>query len=167
MMDVLAPFLNASSALAFLTWFGAVGYLALRFGSWALPIALLLALLAGSAGALLLGAFLRKVMAGEQTLDPHDFRLEGTLAKVTVTIPDSGAGEIVFTKAGRRRSEAARSATGQAISRGTEVLVLRYERGAAHVQPWDQVLAERSPPSLPAPDALSTAASTTNEGKLT
>ncbi len=148
--DVLAPFLNASSLLAFLTWFGAAGYLALQFGGWALPFGLAAALLAGIAGAVLLGAFLRKVMAGEVTLDPRDYRLEGTLARVTVSIPESGAGEIVFAKAGRRRSEAARSATGQAIPRGTEVVIMRYARGAAHVQPWEQLLAERPPPSLPA-----------------
>ena len=148
--DMLAPFLNASSLLAFLTWFGAAGYLALQFGGWALPFGLAAALLAGIAGAVLLGAFLRKVMAGEVTLDPRDYRLEGTLARVTVSIPETGAGEIVFAKAGRRRSEAARSATGHAISRGTEVVIMRYARGAAHVEPWEQLLAERPPPSLPA-----------------
>jgi len=106
------------------------------------------ALLAGLAGAMLLGAFLRKVMAGEVTLDPRDYRLEGTLAKVTVSIPAGGVGEIVFTKAGRRRSEAARSVVGQAIPRGSEVVILRYERGAAHVQLWEQLLEERSQPKL-------------------
>ncbi|HEU5315779.1 MAG TPA: hypothetical protein VFX49_06680, partial [Chloroflexota bacterium] len=143
LFDALAPFLNASSALAFLTWFGAAGYLALHFAAWPLPLVLLAAVAAGVAGAALLGAFLRKVMAGEQVLDPRDFRMEGTLARVTVGIPEHGAGEIVFAKAGRRRSEAARSEDGQAIPRGTEVVVLRYERGVAHVQPWTQLLQER------------------------
>ena len=151
LFDALAPFLNASSALAFLTWFGATGYLALRFGAWPLPMALLVAVVAGVAGAALLGAFLRTVMAGEQVLDPRDFRMEGTLARVTVGIPETGAGEIVFAKAGRRRSEAARSEDGRAIPRGTEVVVLRYERGVAHVQPWNQLLQERPPPRLTAP----------------
>jgi membrane protein implicated in regulation of membrane protease activity len=151
LFDALAPFLNASSLLAFLTWFGAVGYLTLRFAGWALPLALLAALLAGAAGALLLGTFLRKVLAGEEVLDARDFRLEGTLARVTVSITEHGAGEVVFEKAGRRRSEAARSDDGRAIPRGTEVVILRYARGTAHVQPWNQLLQERPPPRLVGP----------------
>jgi membrane protein implicated in regulation of membrane protease activity len=145
----LLAILNASSVLAFLTWFGAAGYLALRFGGWTLAPALAVAVAAGLAGALLLGAFLNKVTAGEQVLDPRAFRLEGTLARVTVSVPAQGAGEVVFIKEGRTRSEAARSATGNPIPRGTEVVILRYDRGVAHVQPWDQLLEERPPPRLP------------------
>src|SRR5687767_3982077 len=91
----LLAVLNASSLLAFLTWFGAAGYLALRFGGWALAPALAAAVAAGLAGAFLLGAFLNKVTAGEQVLDPRAFRLEGTLARVTVSVPAQGAGEVV------------------------------------------------------------------------
>ena len=147
----LVALLNASSLLAFLTWFGAAGYVALRFGGWSLLPALGGAALAGLVGALMLGLFLRKVEAGEQVLDPRAYQLEGTLARVTVTVPADGAGEVVFVKAGRRRSEAARSAGGAAIPRGTEVVILRYARGAAHVPPWDELLQERPPPRLPAP----------------
>ena len=138
-----AAFLNASSLLAFLTWFGAAGYVALRFGGWPVLAALALAALAGTLGALVLGLFLRKVEAGEQVLDPRAFRLEGTLARVTVSVPADGAGgagEVIFVKAGRRRSEAARSASGVAIPRDTEVVILRYERGVALVQAWDELL---------------------------
>jgi membrane protein implicated in regulation of membrane protease activity len=144
----LLAILNASSLLAFVTWFGAAGYLALRFGGWSLPLALAAAVVAGLAGAVLLGAFLNKVTAGEQVLDSRAFRLEGTLARVTVSVPARGAGEVVFSKEGRTRSEAARSITGDPIPRGTEVVILRYERGVAHVQPWDQLLEERPPPRL-------------------
>jgi hypothetical protein len=143
------PLLNVSSLLAFVTWFGAAGYLALHFGAWGLWLALPLAVLCGLAGAALIAAFIRKVLAGETTIDPADFRLEGTLGRVTVSVPERGAGEVVFTKAGRRRSEAARSATGRPIPRGADVVILRYERGAAHVQPWDELLQERPPPGLP------------------
>ena len=144
----LLAVLNASSLLAFLTWFGAAGYVALRFGGWLPGPALAAAVVAGLAGAYLLGAFLNKVTAGEQVLDPRAFRLEGTLARVTVSVPAHAVGEVVFTKEGRTRSEASRSVTGDPIPRGTEVVILRYERGMAHVQPWDQLLQERPPPRL-------------------
>ena len=48
----------------------------------------------------------------------------------------------MFTKAGTRRSEGARSRTGQPIARGTEVVILEYARGIAFVQPWDELMAE-------------------------
>ena len=42
------PLLNPSSALGFLTWFGAAGYLLLRYAEWAVWAVLLGALLAGA-----------------------------------------------------------------------------------------------------------------------
>jgi membrane protein implicated in regulation of membrane protease activity len=161
-LDTL-PLFNVSSALAFLTWFGAAGYLLLRFGQWGLLVALLAAVAAGVAAAVLIALFLRKVLEGSRALDPRDFRLIGTLARVTAGIPDHGVGEIVFVKAGRRRSEAARSATGAAVPRNTEVVIMEYARGVASVEPWNDLLAGRErPAALPAaaataPDAAESA----------
>jgi hypothetical protein len=135
------PLFNVSSALAFLTWFGAAGYVLLRFAAWPLAGAVAGAVTAGGVGALLIALFLGKVLAGEREMDPRDYRLEGTLARVTVGIPADGAGEIVFTKAGTRRSEAARSLTGRPIPRDTEVVIIDYARGVARVQPWEELLA--------------------------
>jgi hypothetical protein len=135
------PLLSASSILAFLTWFGAAGYLLTR-AAWPLLTALSLAVVAGFVAAVLVALFLRTVLVGSRAMNPDDYRLEGTLAHVTVTIPAGGTGEVVFTKAGTRRSEAARSAGGRAIPRGTEVVVLRYARGVARVQPFAELLAE-------------------------
>ena len=139
------PILNASSLLAFLTWFGAAGYLLTRFAGWPLGVALGGGLIAGALGALAVALFLRKVLAGEQVMDPRAYRLEGTVARVTVTIPANGAGEIVFTKAGARRSEAARSLSGRPAGRDTEVVILDYEHGVATVQPWAEFVATNAP----------------------
>jgi hypothetical protein len=134
------PLLNFSSLVAFLTWFGAAGYALTRFAGWPLPGALAAALLAGLAGALLIALFLGQVLAGEQVLDARQYRLPGTLARVTVGIPATGVGEIVFAKGGGRRSEAARSLTGEPIARGTEVVILEYQRGIAAVRPFQELL---------------------------
>lgn len=147
--NAVRPLLNVASLLAFLTWFGAAGYLALHFAAWPLELVLAVAVLVGLAGGALVGAFMRKLLAGEQVLNPDDYRLEGTLAKVTITVPAAGTGEIVFSKAGARRSEAARSVNGDAIARGTEVVILGYERGIARVQPWQELLNTHPPPELP------------------
>jgi hypothetical protein len=143
------PVLNASSVLAFLTWFGAAGFLLMRFARLPAAAVVALAVVAGIAAASVIALFLRKVLAGERVMNPRDYQLEGTLARVTVTIPATGAGEIVFSKAGVRRSEAARSLTGELIPRETEVVILQYARGVAGVEPWRQLLERDRIPALP------------------
>lgn len=135
------PLLNASSILAFLTWFGAAGYLLTAFGGWPLWGAVPAAMVAGLAGASIIALFLAKVMAGESEMSPRDYRLEGTIARVSSGIPAGGVGEIVFTKAGACRGEAARNLSGRPLPRDTEVVILEYERGVATVQPWDELAA--------------------------
>ena len=50
-----------------------------------------------------------------------------------------GTGEIVFTHAGTRRVAGARSENGRAITKGTEVVVTRYEKGIAYVVTWSDL----------------------------
>lgn len=137
------PWLNASSVIGGLTWFGAAGLLLTRLGDLALPAVLLGALLAGAIGWYLVTRFLGFVLSGEREMDPLDYRLEGTVGTVTVGIPAGGTGEIVFTKAGARRSEAARALESASIPRGTEVVITSYARGFATVQPWTEFLGAR------------------------
>lgn len=131
------PLWNVSSLLAFLMWFGAAGYAAMRVASLPALLALIPAVGFGVIGGLLVSAFLGLVMRGETEMRPEEYRIEGTLARVTVGIPAGGTGEIVFSKADRRRSEGARSIDGRPIPRGEEVVVIEYERGIALVQQWE------------------------------
>lgn len=149
-LSPLLAVLNLSSLLAFLTWFGAAGFLALRFGGWPVVLAVGVGVAVGVVGAVAVALFLQTVMRGERIMNPHDYRLDGTLARVTVTIPAGGTGEIVFSKAGGRRSEAARGANGAAVARGVEVVVIEYMRGTAVVEPWEQFIAAAR--SGPVPD---------------
>src|ERR1035438_5534990 len=50
-----------------------------------------------------------------------------------------GTGEIVFSQEGVRRVSGARSDDGTAISKGTEVVVQRYEKGIAYVRRWEDM----------------------------
>jgi membrane protein implicated in regulation of membrane protease activity len=145
------PLLNASSLVGALTWFGAAGYLLLRLGDWALPGAIVGALLAGAAGWYLIARFLGLILKGEVEMDPEDYRLEGTVGQMTVSIPPGGTGEVVFEKAGARRSEAARAVDGAAIPRGTEVVITSYKDGFAAVQPWGEFVADREQRKIAAP----------------
>ena len=134
---------GVSSLVAFLTWFGAAGYVLTRWFDWPLLATLVMGIGAGLVAAVLVARFLALLRAGERVMDPRDYRMVGTVARVTVGIPSDGVGEIVFTKAGTRRSEAARGLNGTPVPRDTEVVVTGYERGVATVQPWDDLLAGR------------------------
>lgn len=137
------PLLNASSALGALTWFGAAGYLLTRLGNWALPLVFLGAIAVGAVGWYLVARFLQLILKGEVEMDPDDYRMEGTVGRITVSIPQGGTGEIVFSKAGSTRSEAARAVGGVAIGRGAEVVITSYAGGFAMVQPWSEFVEAR------------------------
>ena len=130
-------FLNGFTLPAFLCWFGGIGYLLFRFSAILTPLVLLLAAAAGLVIAAALYAVLaRYVLPAERALTAEDTRMDGVVARVSDSIrPDGGIGEILFSQTGARRSSAARSESGLPIPRGTEVVVLRYDRGIAYVSP--------------------------------
>jgi membrane protein implicated in regulation of membrane protease activity len=132
---------NGFTITAFLCWFGGTGYLLHHFNIFVAPLVLILAVLGGTFGATLLWAILFKVLLPrERILTPEDTEMAGVLANVSDTIRDgNGVGEIIFSQTGARRAAAARSEDGHAIERGTEVVVIRYERGIAYVRRWDEL----------------------------
>jgi membrane protein implicated in regulation of membrane protease activity len=133
--------LNGFTLPAFLCWFGGAGYLLQRYSSMYAWLALLLAVFSGLAGAGLLYVVLFKLLLPrERVLTAEDTRMDGVVARVSNEIRAGGIGEILFTQADARRGAAARSESGAAIARGTEVVVLRYAHGIAHVAPLDEMI---------------------------
>jgi hypothetical protein len=132
---------NGFTITAFLCWFGGTGYLLHHFNIFIGSLILLVSVLSGVAGAALLWAILFKVLLPrERVLTAEDTEMTGVLAHVSDSIRDSnGIGEIIFSQTGARRAAAARSEDGLAIERGTEVVVIRYERGIAYVRRWDDL----------------------------
>ena len=142
-VDGISP-LNFSTVLAFLTWFGGAGYLlTAHFGVGAL-VALTLAAAVGLFGASIVFFFLVRVLLKGQTpfLRDEDYELEGTIGRLSVGIRAGRTGEVVFSKAGTRRVASARSADGDDIPQGAEVVVIHQERGIAYVRPFEDLLAE-------------------------
>ena len=127
--------LNLSTLMVFLTWFGAAGYL-LRTNGTVAAISLLVATIVGATGAILAWAFLAKVLwRGQTQLDPYNYRIEGTVARVTAAIRPGGTGEIIYTLDGKRRVDGARCEADSPIAAGADVAILRYEDGLAYVTP--------------------------------
>lgn len=132
----VSPF-NLQTITTFLAFFGGSGWVLYSSAGLAPAVALIAATVIGVAGGAVVFLFLVKVLlASQRFMDPASSRMEGTVARVSMAIRADGTGEIVFSRDGARRSEGARSATGAPIAAGTEVVVVRYERGLAYVEPW-------------------------------
>jgi hypothetical protein len=63
----------------------------------------------------------------------------GVLGRICSSIREGGTGEILYTQQGTRWTCGARSETGEAIAKGVEVVVTRYEKGIAYVRPWEEM----------------------------
>lgn len=139
------PLLNPSALLAFITCFGATGYIFTHFGGWPSLLALVVALVPGLIGDVIIAAVIAKIVSSETVMRPIDYELQGTLGRVTISIPTNGVGEVIFSKGGTRRSEAARSLSATAIPYDTEVVIVDYERGVAVVVPYDEFVRRHEP----------------------
>jgi len=136
-----ASLFNVSSILAFITWFGGVGYLVHAGLGWHWIFAIVFAIAGGIAAGWFVLLFFRRILRSpDDVLDPHDYERVGVLARVTSSIRSGGVGEIVWEQRGTRMVTSARSSNEEPIGRGTEVLILKVDRGMAIVEPFDGLL---------------------------
>lgn len=136
--------INLSVVLAFLGWFGGVGYLTRNAAEWPTTLALLVGTVGGVVGALAVGKVTAALVSPKgAVLDPADYRLPGTIAQVSSSIRAGGVGEIVYEQGGTRQVSAARAAGGRAIPRGAEVVLLESRGGTAVVEPSEIFFASR------------------------
>lgn len=129
---------SLGAILVFLSWLGGVGYVLRRFIELPLLVALPIAAVAGVGVAAALQRAIRKLSDPTgSVLDPEQYRLPGTLGRVSSSIRAGGTGEVIYEKGGVRHVVAARAAGGVALPHGAEVLVLRFEQGIATVEVFD------------------------------
>ena len=130
---------NASTVLAFLAWFGGVGYLMTKYSHVETFFVVGIATLAGLAAGWVMLRFLVKLVGpSDEPLREEDRRIIGALGTVSMTIRENGTGEIIFPLGGGRRCSGARSEDGRLIEKGTEVVIERYEKGIAYVKRWEE-----------------------------
>ena len=133
--------LNASTMLAFLAWFGGTGYLLTKYSHIVSLFIVLLATFAGLAAGWMVFRFLLKLVGpSDEPLQAEDRRIVGSLAKVSMTIRENGTGEVIFPLGGGRSCSGARSEDGIAIEKGAEVVIEKYEQGIAYVKRWDEFM---------------------------
>jgi membrane protein implicated in regulation of membrane protease activity len=137
------PWFNFGTISAFLAWFGGTGYLLEHLYHVWFVVALGVAILSGIGAAAVVFWFLAKFLIGrEQELDPADYDMVGVLGKLAIPIRNGGTGELVYSQEGTRRVTGARSDEGEALPKGCEVMVTRYEKGIAYVRRWSDPAGE-------------------------
>jgi hypothetical protein len=138
----ISPF-NPPTIAAFLAWFGGTGYLLTRYSALRVSFELLLSVAVGMVGGGIIFLFLSKVLiTEEENMDPADYEMVGVLGKLSVSIRIGGTGELLYSQMGTRRVCGARSEDGEAIPKGSEVVVTRYEKGLAYVRLWSEMSGE-------------------------
>jgi membrane protein implicated in regulation of membrane protease activity len=138
----MSPF-NFITLTAFLAWFGGTGFLITRFSSIWLPLGLLISIGAGLVGAAIVFLFLTRVLISrEENMDAADYEMVGVLGRISMPIRAGGTGEIIYSQAGTRRTCGARSENGNAMEKGAEIVVTRYDKGIAYVRLWEEMSGE-------------------------
>ena len=131
--------LNASTAMAFLAWFGGTGYILTQQSNLVAMAALGFATLAGLvAGWIVFKFMLKLTRANDSHLDDADYRIEGSVGTISIPIRKGGTGEVIFSLGGVRRSFGARSDHDEPVPKGSEVVIERYDKGIAYVRRWEE-----------------------------
>jgi hypothetical protein len=129
---------NLPTVMAFLAWFGGMGYMMSHNFGAGLALSLLIALLGGTFGGTLVYKFLAYFMAHDGSIDPADDNMIGVVATVDSAIRPSGTGEIVYLRRGTRHTCSARTDDGSAMEKGSEVVIAKFEHGIAYVRHFEE-----------------------------
>jgi membrane protein implicated in regulation of membrane protease activity len=129
---------NASTAMAFLAWFGGTGYLLTRHSHLVALASLAISTVAGVVAGAVVFKFMVKLMQSDPPLKSEDYRIEGNVATISMPIRENGTGEIIFSLGGAWRCAGARCDDGKPLEKGAEVVIERYEKGIAYVKRWEE-----------------------------
>ena len=135
---IQVSWLNASTVMAFLAWFGGTGYLLTRHAHLVALASLAISTFAGLVAGTTVFKFMVKLMHSDPPLKNEDHRIEGSVGTISMPIREKGTGEIIFSLGGARRCAGARCDDGRALERGAEVVIERYDKGIAYVRRWDE-----------------------------
>jgi len=162
----LFAFLNPTTLGLFLLGFGLFGYVFHNMTNMTASLSLILAVASGVVLAIALLALLSLIFANTEGSTEQDVvDRTGMIGKVSITIPEKGLGEIIYTSpGGLRKSIPAHHLHNQRMERDQEVVVVNYQNGVAEVDTWENFINSETVSSDPTPlDELSSLRSLLNE----
>ena len=122
---------------SFLTAFGVGGVVA-RYYGLSHPAASGVGIAAGVVMSGLVFQFAKILYSQQASSELKMSSLVGRSAEVSVGIPAGGVGQVTLTVGGQRTEQVARSATGSAVARGTEVLITALRGDSVIVAPTEK-----------------------------
>jgi membrane protein implicated in regulation of membrane protease activity len=142
----LLAYLNPTSIGLFFLGFGLFGYFFHNLANLAASLSLVLAIVSGIVLAFLLLSLLNRLFANVEGSTEQDVAdRTGILGRVSLTIPEKGIGEIIYTSpGGLRKSIPARGLNDQRVERDQEVVVVNYQNGVAEVDTWEHFMHEEA-----------------------
>jgi hypothetical protein len=131
--------LNMAAITAFLAWFGGAGVVLSQTTHWLAGVIAGGSAAVGLIGGSIVNRFINVLRRDEQQLlvVPR----VGLVGRVTMPIREAGTGEIVYTLGGTRHADGARSEDGTPFTKGSEVVIVRYEKGIAYVSTFEKLSA--------------------------
>src|SRR4051812_31063859 len=129
---------NLPTIMAFLAWFGGVGYMMSHNFGAGLIESLFVSVLGGLFGGTIVYQFLVRFAKQDGAIDPADDDMIGVVGTVDSAIRPSGTGEIVYLRRGTRHTCSARAEDGSAIERDSEVVITKFEHGIAYVRHFEE-----------------------------
>jgi membrane protein implicated in regulation of membrane protease activity len=132
------PLFSPQLILSFFTVGSASGYLFERYTGMSSGLITLISAGIAIIVVLLLHFFIFvPLRSAETSLNYSEADLEGSLAKVIVTVPSDGFGEILLQRKSGAISKPAKSIGSEEIASGTEVIIVKMENGVAVVAKHD------------------------------
>lgn len=125
---------SARIMAAFLTAFG-VGGVVGRYYNLSHPAASSVGVVAGIIMAGLVYQFARLLYSQQASTEVRMSTLVGRSAEVSVSIPSGGVGQVALSVGGERSEHIARSRSGEAVPRGTEVVITGLRGDSVVVAP--------------------------------
>jgi membrane protein implicated in regulation of membrane protease activity len=119
---------------AFFAAFGVGGVVA-RYYGLSHPAASGVGVVCGLVMATIVYQFAKLLYSQQVSSELRMTGLVGLAANVTVAIPAGGVGQVMVTSAGQQTEHLARSASGEAVARGTEVVISGMRGDAVIVTP--------------------------------
>ena len=140
----LFAYLNPTSLGLFFLGSGLFGYFFHNLTNLTASLSLVLAIVSGIILAFLLLSLLNRLFANVEGSTEQDVAdRTGILGRVSLTIPEKGIGEIIYTSpGGLRKSIPARGLNNQRVERDQEVVVVNYQQGVAEVDTWEHFMHE-------------------------
>jgi membrane protein implicated in regulation of membrane protease activity len=128
---------SARIMASFLTAFGVGGVVA-RYYDLSHPAASGVGIVAGVIMSSIVFQFAKILYSQQASSEVQMAALVGRSAEVSVGIPEGGVGQVTLTFGGQRTEQVARSASGGAVARGTEVLITALRGDSVVVESRNQ-----------------------------